>query len=191
MNLLHKLTNKRKLKLFENKSTEIYKDLYRFIYSILKNKELTEDVLHDTLIKGYAKFHTLKDIDKFKSWMISIAKNESIATINKYKRETPCEDVFIDIISVNEDIPENILLNNEIKLYIKNSINSLDPIDREIINLRYYCDLNFTEIALVLNMNVNTVRTKHMRAKMHMQKYLIKKFGNEEVAATLYEKGVN
>ena len=191
MTILNKLTKRRKLKLFEKKVHEIYKDLYRFIYSILKNKELTEDVLHDTLIKAYEKFDTLRDIDKFKPWMMSIAKNKSISIINKYKRETPYEDVFIDVISVNEDIPEKILLNDEIKLYIKNSMKFLSPIDREIIQLRYYCDLNFTEIALALNMNVNTIRTKHMRAKMQMQKYLIKELGNEEVAATLYEKEVN
>jgi RNA polymerase sigma-70 factor (ECF subfamily) len=176
--------NKRK-KHFEEQISIVYKELYKFIYSIIKNQNLAEDILQQTLMKAYEKFDTLQDIKKFKSWIFTIAKNESLSWIKKYNREIPSTDIYLDLLEGSSaDIPEELLITSEIKEQVKKSIKILNPIDQEIIYLRYYYDLSLNEIALILNLNENTVKTKHKRAKKKLYTYLVCDDASFEVAAT-------
>ena len=180
-------SNKRK-KQFEEQIYLIYSDLYKFIYSIVKNQNLTEDVLQQTLMKAYEKFDTIEDIKKIKSWIFTIAKNESLSWIRKYNREIPSENTYLELLEgYSEDIPEELLVKRETNEQIKESIKMLNPVDQEIIYLRYYCDLNLNEIALILNLNINTVKTKHKRAKNKIYKHLICADASFEVAATVLD----
>ena len=166
-------SNKRK-KHFEEQISVVYKELYKFIYSIIKNQNLAEDILQQTLLKAYEKFDTIQDIEKFKSWIFTIGKNESLSWIRKYNREIPSEDAYLELLGgSSEDIPAELLIKREIKEQVKESIKMLNAVDQEIIYLRYYYDLSLNEISLILNLNVNTVKTKHKRAKEKIHNHLI------------------
>ncbi|MGK0468940.1 RNA polymerase sigma factor [Clostridium sp.] len=180
-------SNKRK-KQFEEQIYIIYRDLYKFIYSIVKNQNLTEDVLQQTLMKAYENFDKIEDIKKIKSWIFTIAKNESLSWIRKYNREIPSENTYLELLDgSSEDIPEELLVKRETNEQIKEIIKMLNPVDQEIIHLRYYCDLNLNEIALILNLNINTVKTKHKRAKNKIYTHLICDDPSFEVAATVID----
>ena len=115
-------SNKRK-KHFEEQISIIYKELYKFIYSIIKNQNLAEDILQQTLMKAYEKFDKIQDIKKFKPWIFTIAKNESISWIRKYNREIPSEDNYLELlVGSSEDIPEELLIKRETKEQIMESI---------------------------------------------------------------------
>jgi RNA polymerase sigma-70 factor (ECF subfamily) len=169
---------------FEDQISLVYKELYKFIYSIIKNQNLSEDILQQTLMKAYEKFDAIQDIKKFKPWIFTIAKNESLTWIRKNNREIPSEDTYLELLSVSsEDIPEELLIKCEMKEQVKESIKMLNPVDQEIIYLRYYYDLKFNEIALILNLNENTVKTKHKRAKKKIYTNLICADASFEVTA--------
>ena len=104
--------------------------------------------------------------------------------IRKNNREIPSEDTYLELLSVSsEDIPEELLIKCEMKEQVKESIKMLNPVDQEIIYLRYYYDLKFNEIALILNLNENTVKTKHKRAKKKIYTNLICADASFEVTA--------
>jgi RNA polymerase sigma-70 factor, ECF subfamily len=189
MKLINIFKYKKNKKCFEENVALIYKDLYKFIYSIIKNKQLAEDILQETLIKAYEKFDTIKDIHKFKSWIFTIAKNESLSWIKRYAREVPSENMTLKSLSYSSgDIPEELLIKNETKEYVRESIKMLSPVDQQIIFLRYRYDLTLNEIALILDMNENTVRTRHMRAKEKIRKYIINSELSSEIAASTLKK---
>lgn len=158
---------------FEKQVSLIYEDLYKFIYSMIKNSHLTEDIFQETLMKAYEQFHTIKNIKKFKSWIFTIAKNESLAWIKRYSREISSEIIPSELMeSFSEDVPEVLLLRQETKQQVKECIKILKPVEQEIMYLRYYYDLTLNEIALILNLNENTVKTKHVRAKKKIYTYI-------------------
>ena len=53
----------------------IYKDLYRYALCMMRNPHDAEDVVSETVIKGYERIHTLRSEDAFKSWMFTILSN--------------------------------------------------------------------------------------------------------------------
>lgn len=61
---------------FDELAASIALELYKFIFTIVRNKYLADDVIQETLMKGFKSFDTLKDMNKFKSWMFTIAKRE-------------------------------------------------------------------------------------------------------------------
>ncbi|WP_027624907.1 RNA polymerase sigma factor [Clostridium lundense] len=171
--ILHRKKSKDKLKHFNQLVPLIYKDVARYIFSITRNETLTEDVLQNTLIIAYENFSELKDIDKFKSWVLTIARRESIALIKKYKREVAIEDNIIEIMT-DEDfsIPEQCVLKEELIDHVIKAINELRTEYRQVITLRYYNNLPLDEIATVLNISSSTARVWHMRAKKEVYNWI-------------------
>lgn len=61
-------------------------DIRRFILSKVKNAIITEDILQDTFIKVHTKLHTLKDEEKIKPWLFSIARYTLLDHFKKSKQ---------------------------------------------------------------------------------------------------------
>ncbi|KGI39968.1 RNA polymerase sigma factor [Clostridium tetani] len=85
--ILNRNKNKDKSKRFKQLVSMIWPDVVKYIFSITRNETLTEDVLQNTLIIAYKNFSKLKDIDKFKSWVFTIARRESITLIKNTKEK--------------------------------------------------------------------------------------------------------
>ena len=58
--------------------TKYADDLKRFIFSKIKDEAVTDDILQDSFLKIHTKLHTLKDLNKLKSWCFSIARNSML-----------------------------------------------------------------------------------------------------------------
>lgn len=76
-------------------------DVKHFIFSKIKDAAVTDDVLQETFIKIHIKLETLKDADKLKSWVFSIARH----TVMDYFRSQDAQDPMADDISVSEPQP--------------------------------------------------------------------------------------
>ncbi|WHH60207.1 RNA polymerase sigma factor [Petroclostridium sp. X23] len=154
------------MKLFEEQLHPIYKGLYSYIYSIARNPVLAEDILQNTLEKAYRSMSTLQQQNKFKSWIFTIAKNETMTLLQKYRRESLVDIPQQDVLMHDQQLlPEHLVLNKEIRQTVIQIINSLKPEFRDILILRYYSELSLDEISKVLNIKINTIKTRHMRAK--------------------------
>ncbi|MCY6356186.1 RNA polymerase sigma factor [Clostridium sp. ZS2-4] len=179
------------MKRFKELVSLVYTDLYKFIFCIVRNKASAEDILQDTLMLAYENFNSLRDHSKFKSWIFTIAKRDAVAFIKKTKREIPSENIILDLIRVKEEsLTESIIINEELARYATSAINELKPEYREVIILKYYSELSFVKIAEVLNINVNTVRVHHMRAKQAIFKYMQKNYFENEVEADTLERKI-
>lgn len=82
---------------------EFEKSLKSYIFSKVKNRHIAEDILQDLFIKISDKLHTLKEKDKLKSWLFSIARN----SIMDYYRQNK-NHIDIDEMEIPEENNENI-----------------------------------------------------------------------------------
>jgi len=71
-------------------------DVRRFIFSKAKNAMVTEDILQDTFIKVHTKLHTLKDRDKLKSWLFSVARYTLMDYFKTSKQAILVENVDLE-----------------------------------------------------------------------------------------------
>lgn len=163
--------------LFKELFSLIYSDLYNFIYSIALNQHLAEDILQETAIIGYKNFDDLKDKDKFKSWIFTIAKREAIRKIRQNSRE---------IIMIQPEQYQNLVRDSSIEMAVFEdnvethmavieALKKLPPEYKDIIDLVYYSGFSLTEVAEMMNSNYNTIKSRHLRALQMLKKILEEK----------------
>ncbi|WP_114638082.1 sigma-70 family RNA polymerase sigma factor [Desulfolucanica intricata] len=154
-------------------------DILRLGCLYLKDKHMAEDVLQDTLVKIYRKYHTLNKLTSEKTWIMSIAIN----VCKNYRRTAWFKKVIlmdkIDDIFYNSVEDSTSKFEREEYELLKD-IMSLKPIYKEVILLYYYQQFKASEIATILKIKESTVTVRLSRAKEKLKKNLERWSNNNE-----------
>ncbi len=144
-----------------------WKDVYRFQFSKTKDENEAEDITIKTFARAFDRINTFDEKYKFKTWLISISKNIYIDHLRKQKTETVSLTKENEAYKVKDDEPtpvdQLIIAQNLAQLlaYIK----QLKSHYQEIINLRFFQEMSYKEIATHLDEPMNNVKVKLLRAK--------------------------
>lgn len=132
-----------------------HKLFYSIAFSILKNKEDSEDVVQIVFLKI---FQTDKDklpTANEASWLYSLTKNETFNYLRKKKQEVNIDEIYY---MSEEDNELNKIIDNDSYNRI---ITKLDKQAQEIVSLKILSNMSFREISLFLNMPMGTVQWKY------------------------------
>lgn len=186
MNEKEKLNLKILLRNLKNGNKEVMQELYsnynKVIYgiafSILKNKEDSEDVVQIVFSKLYVLDKEKLPKEKEATWLYSVTKNEALSILKKKYNNVSLENIY--------NLEDN---NNEIdKLIDRDSynklINKLEKKDQEIISLKILSKLTFSEIAEILGESTNTIKWRYYKS-MYTLKILLSNLSMFIVTATL------
>lgn len=153
--------------------------VYNYIFLIVKNADLAEDIFQDTFIKVIKSLNQgrYKDNGKFISWVLRIAHNLAIDYFRKEKQFQVIsnDDYESDIFNTSklaEDNIEDIMISTQITEEVKKLIKELPDDQREVIMLRHYAGLSFKEIAEQTNVSINTALGRMRYALMNMRKVI-------------------
>lgn len=130
---------------------------YRFAFSYVKNADDALEVVQESIYKAISTMDSIKTPEYLKTWFYRIIINTSIDLLRKRKKVVIMDDETLshyDLSTVDhyEDIDLQIALE------------SLPIQYRSVVVLRFFEDLKIEEIAVILNENVNTVKTRLYRS---------------------------
>ncbi|MGI9548190.1 MAG: RNA polymerase sigma factor [Flavobacteriaceae bacterium] len=145
-------------------------DVYGFQLVRTKNENDAEDITIQTFSKAFDKIDTYDDSFEFKTWLIAISKNLHVDLIRKRKRNVleSTESGNSEVITkVLDDAPsaEDLLITEQNLASLLLNIKVLKPHYQEVINLRYFHEMSYAEIANELDEPINNVKVKLLRAK--------------------------
>ena len=130
---------------------------YYLAYSYTKNEQDALDIVQDSIQKALLSLHTLQDEQHMKSWFYKIVVRTAIDFLRKHKREQVVDHEKLVILSPQQtDTYDNIDLTG--------ALNRLSTTYREVIILRYFEDLKIEDVAHVLDINVNTAKSRLYKA---------------------------
>ncbi len=139
---------------------------------IVKNEEVAKDLTHDIFLKAYLKINTLKDPERFRGWVSSIAYNMCINHLNlrkDFQTESVEEHRGLSNELDNEDKEDKILL--EITLeQLQVLLQKLSDSDRMVLMMRYQDEMSILEIKDALNIGESAVKMRLKRAKEKLAK---------------------
>ncbi|ABR48020.1 RNA polymerase, sigma-24 subunit, ECF subfamily [Alkaliphilus metalliredigens QYMF] len=143
-----------------------YRDVYRTVYYITKEKELSQDLTNDAFLKAYDKIQSLDDINKFKQWICVIAANLAKNHIRKQSKVLPFYpmETLEDKHNTEDMVIEKIDL-EEKREKLRRGLQQLDPDAKEILILRYYHNLTYEEMGKALSLKQGTVKSRLKRSK--------------------------
>ena len=146
--------------------------VYNFLLKKTNNDFLSEEITIQSFSKAFEKIDLFDKKYKFKTWIVSIAKNQ----LNDYfkKKKLRFENIEnINLIGLKNNFnPEEELINKEKYNHLNEKIEELKPMYKEIIKLKYIEDLSIRQISKKINQPLNTVKIKIFRAKKILSEIL-------------------
>lgn len=143
---------KNKVYLIEESLLKNYNKYYKLAFSYVHNDSDAMDIVQDSAYKAIKNAELLKNQKYVDTWIYRIVINQCKTFLSKNKQIT--DDISDVNISFNDKY-ENIDL--------KNALNALDNDEKAIIILRFFEDLKIEDIANVLDIKVNTVKSRLYR----------------------------
>ena len=143
----------------------IYRNYEGLIYfialSITKNKDDAEEVVQDTFLNMFNSIDTYEEKNKFKQWLMQIARNLSYNKVTRNKeKDTIKDEEYINKTASNDDSID----------YILTIKNTLDEISSYIIISKIVYNFSFKEIAKDLNMSVGQVQGIYYQSLKKLKK---------------------
>ncbi|MFD0798159.1 RNA polymerase sigma factor [Maribacter chungangensis] len=145
-----------------------WNDVYGFQLKRTENENDAEDITIQTFSKAFDKIDTYKETYVFKTWLITISKNIHIDLVRKRKRnilDTRGNGEAIKKMLDDAPSMEDRLIQEQNLADLLRDIKKLKPHYQEVINLRYFNELSYADIAEKLNEPINNIKVKLLRAK--------------------------
>ena len=172
----------------ENTFRELVKSFQRNVFhtclGFVHNTEDAEDIAQDVFIEVYRSVVNFKGNSKLSTWVYRIAVNKSLNHLRKYKQLKmllSIEQMFGgagDAVEADKDIEpgkeDDSLEKKELRIVLSKAVDSLPENQRIAFTLAKYDDLSYLEIAEVMDMSLSAVESLIHRAKMNLQKRLLK-----------------
>jgi RNA polymerase sigma-70 factor (ECF subfamily) len=150
------------------------KPLYHTILKMVRNVDDAEDLTIEAFAKAFKSLHKFKKDYTFSTWLFRIATNNCIDFIRKKKLETTSisssfrddngDDVGMDIRDINLNPQEEAIKTQKIEI-MQLIITKLPPKYQTLVNLRYFRELSYEEIAEELRAPLGTVKAQLHRAR--------------------------
>lgn len=147
--------------------------ILQLVYSYVNNKEVAEGLTQDIFVKCYKSLHTYKGKSNVKTWLWRIAINHCKDYIKSWynKKVIVTEDESTYIGSQKESVEQTVIQNAEDRR-LASAVMNLPIKYREVIYLFYYEELSIKEIAMVIEVKENTIKTRLKKAKELLKKGL-------------------
>ena len=158
------------------------RSIYFLLLSLLKNETDVEDAAQETVIKVYQNLDKFRGDAQFRTWVLSIARNEGLGRLRKIgsRREDSLDaetdessgDYTPAILTSWREIPTEALEQKELGAILRNAIEGLPEIYRNIVLLRDIEEMDIRQTATVLGISEAAVKVRLHRARTLLQRHL-------------------
>jgi RNA polymerase sigma factor (sigma-70 family) len=166
-----------RLELYSTLIERYEKKIYLFVLHMLKpygHDGLAEDLCQETFYKAYKSLQSFRDVEAtFSTWLYTIARNTVLSELRKSKnKEVFIEDSYSTPKVAIDKLPEQEILRNEREVLVRRAINSLPEKQRSALILREYEQLDYKEIAQILNASISSVKSLLFRGRANIKTQL-------------------
>ena len=156
------------------------KQVYSYILTLVKDKQLADDVFQDTFVKVIQTFKSkgYKDDGRFVQFAMRIAHNLVIDHFRKENRiptvESSSEDYnYIDNVPITDHSVEQGMIVDQVHSDLHRMIAFLPDEQREVLRMRIFDDMSFKDIADITNVSINTALGRMRYALINLRKMMV------------------
>jgi RNA polymerase sigma-70 factor (ECF subfamily) len=161
---------------FEELAMPLFDSLYNFASWLVHNKSDAEDLVQETYLKALRGFASFQSGTNFRAWMFRILRNTFLSS-----RSTLGQRMTVDIDSEDDATvlpatsvtPESLLIERFQEDAVRNAIEQLPVIFREVLLLCDVEDASYREISEILSIPVGTVMSRLARARKAVRESLL------------------
>ena len=151
--------------------------IFSYIFNIVKNKDLADDLFQETFVKAIMTISQGRYTEngKFPAWITRIAHNLIIDHFRQEKSlaQLSCDNDDIDILNrkeLSEETIEETIVRSQILDDVRKLVNALPSLQREVLEMRYYMNMSFKEIAETTGVSINTALGRMRYAILNLRR---------------------
>ena len=160
------------------KDIHAFEDLYRiysprltrFLSKLVGRPPIVEEVMNDTLMVVWDRAHSFNGASKLSTWIFGIAYRKAMKALRK--QDEPVEDPWAEQRVSLDPTPEDALGRQRAQVLLQRAINELSDDHRTVIELTYFHEMGYREIAEIMACPVDTVKTRMFHARRHLKRRL-------------------
>ena len=151
--------------------------IFSYIFHIVKNQDVADDIFQETFVKIIMTIKQGRYVEtgKFSAWVTRIARNLVIDYFRQEKSENlvSIDNDDVDLLNrrdLSDSTSEDNMAQTQLGNDIRRLIHSLPDSQRNVIEMRFYQNMSFKEIADATNVSINTALGRMRYALMHIRK---------------------
>ena len=167
---------------------EQYRDnVYRLAYRMCGNAYDADEAAQEAFVAAWRALPNFRGDAKFSTWLYRLTTNAAIDVMRREKRHQTVGDGEMVDLADDADSPQETVERTEQQEAVQKALATLSEEYREVLLLRYMEELDYAEIAEVLQLPSGTVKSRINRAKAALKTALLKSgiiFGGSSVIHT-------
>lgn len=145
--------------------------LYGYISKFIRQPEVVEEVLDDVMLVIWQNASRFNHSSRLSTWIFGIAHHKVLKALARLCREIP--DILPPARAWSDmDDPESIMTRQELGQTLAQALDALSPEQRAVVELTYYHEHSYQEIAAITGCPLNTVKTRMFHARRHLAQIL-------------------
>ena len=145
--------------------------VYRFVLRLVGNPSVAEDLISDVFLDVWRQADRFEGRSAVSTWMLAIARFKALSALRKRPDEELDEETA-EAIEDTSDNPEVALEKKDKSAVLRQCLEKLSPEHREIIDLVYYHEKSVEEVAEIVKIPENTVKTRMFYARKKLAELL-------------------
>jgi RNA polymerase sigma-70 factor (ECF subfamily) len=145
---------------FEKLVDAVSSDLYRYAFSLCRNRPMAEDLVQETFMRAWRFLDSLRDEKKAKSWLMTTLRREFARQFERYQPRF--DDVELEQIAGSDGVNAEVLA-------VRRGLAKLPDKYREVLTLQVIGGYTGEEMAVMLELPRATVNTRLFRARQQLR----------------------
>jgi len=138
--------------------------IYRFALRFLNDEAAAEDTVSEVFIDVWRQAERFEGRSQVTTWLLAIARNKALSLLRRRSSEE-LDDEVAEFIEDPSDNPEAAMLKSQRASVLQDCLTQLSPAHREIVDLVYYHEKSVEEVAEIISVPANTVKTRMFYAR--------------------------
>ena len=146
----------------------------RFLRDLLRQGDQADDATQETFARAHAQLQKLGDHDRFKPWILGIARNVAFEA-RRVRQYEPMgdDDEGIPAAVIPSPDPESVLLDAELEKHFTEALTHLSEHRRAALLMRLDHGLSYDDIAAAFGWSIPTVKNEIHRARLKLRAHLL------------------
>ena len=145
--------------------------VFRFAARLVDDAASAEDVVSEAFIEVWRQADRFEGRSSVSTWIMSIARFKALS-VRRRRQEIELDQKVEETVADQYSTPEQILLETDRRAQLRACLSQLSPDHREIIDLVYYHDKTIEEVAEIVGVPKNTVKTRMFYARRRLAQLL-------------------
>jgi len=141
--------------------------IYRFILRIVGDEMAAEDLVNEVFIEVWRSAHRFESRSQVTTWILGIARFKALTALRRRPSER-LDDDFVESIQDQADNPEMLVQKADRSAILQACLKQLSSAHRQVVDLIYYHEQSIEEVARIIGVPENTVKTRAFHARKRL-----------------------